>query len=603
MQPTQSNQPLQQALALVRQGQYQQAITVLRKFVKFYPRNFQAYNLLGLALHYQGDEGLGMKAFQQSIQINPNDPGALIHLGGLCAQRNRQERAVKYYLKALKLQPHLPEVQYNLSIAYHKMGDNQRAIRHLENLLKTQPNHSAALSTLGLIYQAEKDDQKALTYYNRCLSVDPGSVIALHNKAIILRCRKQFKEAIKLSQAAIKIRPQVADIHQNLGSCYSAMGEVKQAVSSFEKAIKLEPMNVSHHHWLNELLWKEGKSEFLNSYHHVLGSAPESHHLRRELVYKLTLADRIEEAGEHSKYLMDKDPANPSNPKLHGVVLRKQHRFEEAVTAHQKAVQLDPENPGCQEELATSYLGCGDSIAALGVLNKLILQDKLHQGYIALKATALRMSGSDEYYDLCNYEKLVLKTIIELPPGYTSLTEFNQELADYLSGMHINQGHPLDQSLVHGTQTIDDLFENPDRLISLLKSAFDEQMLCFLKQLPVDPSHPTLSRNNHQFNCTGAWSVKLRRSGFHRNHFHTHGWYSGPYYVELPGVMDNESEKQGWIKLGEPGIDTIAPMAADLVIKPETGVMIRFPSFMWHGTIPFDSDQSRLVVTLDLDPN
>lgn len=490
---------------------------------------------------------------------------------------------------------------YNLALTYYKAGNYQSAKEQLKKLLSIRSKHTAALIVLGLVYQAEEDFHHALIAFDKCLAIDAASVIALHNKSIILRHQKKYQEAVALAQAAIQLNPGIGDIHQNLGSCLVAMGKVDLAISSFESALKLEPLNSSHHHWLNQLLWKEGKNEFLNSYHSAIKSTPQAHHLRRELVYKLTLAGRLEEAEEHSSHLVKKDAANPLNFKLHGVVLRKQRRFSEAVNEHLRATKLDPENLLYQEELVTSYLGCGDSGTALPLVNKMVERDKNHQGYLALKSTALRIAGSDEYYDLCDYDKLVLRTTIEPPPGYSSVADFNGELASYLSDLHISKEHPLDQSLVNGTQTIDNLFESPHHLVKLLKDCFDVEMYRYLKQLPVDNLHPTLSRNSYKFSCMGAWSVLLHTSGFHQNHFHSHGWFSGPYYVALPDVVNDEQDKQGWIKFGEPGFDTIVPLPPDLLLKPEAGLMVRFPSFMWHGTIPFDSNQDRLVVTLDLD--
>jgi len=558
--------------------------------------------MLGAALNYRGDKASSIKAFEQSVRFNPKDPGALGNLGILYAQQNQPDKAAQYYESALKLNPGLIDTLYNLAITYQKMGERQKAKQLLERLLKIRQNHPAAHSALGLIFQDEDDDQNALIHYDKCLVLNPDSVIALHNKSIILRRQRNYREAVALAIKAGRLGPAIGDIHQNLGSCYAVTGEIDLAIAAFEKALELEPLNVSHHHWFNQLLWNEGRKEFLSSYYKVINSAPDSHHLRRELVYKLDLANRLEEAAEHSEYLLDKDFFNPMNSKLYGAVLRKQRKFEEAVKLHLQANQLAPEDLSYQQELAISYLACGDAVAAMPLINQLIAKNKVHQGYIALKATALRITESDEYYDLCNYEKLVLRTKIEPPSGYSSLAEFNQELASYLSEQHTSKEHPLDQSLVNGTQTIDDLFENPNRVVKQLKDCFDEQMYRFLKQLPVDDLHPTLSRNHHDFTYTGAWSVMLRSSGFHKNHFHSHGWYSGPYYVELPDVIQNEEDKQGWVKFGEPSFESVVPLPPDLVVKPEEGLMVRFPSFMWHGTTPFKSEETRLVVALDLAP-
>jgi len=84
------------------------------------------------------------------------------------------------------------------------------------------------------------------------------------------------------------------------------------------------------------------------------------------------------------------------------------------------------------------------------------------------------------------------------------------------------------------------------------------------------------------------------------NHHHIEGWYSGPYYVSLPDVIrKNDPQHQGWVTFGQPGFKAIEPLEPDLYVQPEEGMMVLFPPYMWHGTIPFQSDQYRVTVAQD----
>ncbi|MDG1799917.1 MAG: putative 2OG-Fe(II) oxygenase [Luminiphilus sp.] len=38
-------------------------------------------------------------------------------------------------------------------------------------------------------------------------------------------------------------------------------------------------------------------------------------------------------------------------------------------------------------------------------------------------------------------------------------------------------------------------------------------------------------------------------------------------------------------------------------IRPVVGSLVLFPSYLWHGTIPFTSDQSRISVAFDIIPH
>jgi hypothetical protein len=42
--------------------------------------------------------------------------------------------------------------------------------------------------------------------------------------------------------------------------------------------------------------------------------------------------------------------------------------------------------------------------------------------------------------------------------------------------------------------------------------------------------------------------------------------------------------------------------SAQHFVKPEPGMLVLFPSYMWHGTVPFAGKQSRLTVAMDIVP-
>ena len=45
------------------------------------------------------------------------------------------------------------------------------------------------------------------------------------------------------------------------------------------------------------------------------------------------------------------------------------------------------------------------------------------------------------------------------------------------------------------------------------------------------------------------------------------------------------------------------PMVGCGCRKPEPGMLVLFPSYMWHGTIPFVTGDSRLTIAFDIVPD
>jgi hypothetical protein len=66
-------------------------------------------------------------------------------------------------------------------------------------------------------------------------------------------------------------------------------------------------------------------------------------------------------------------------------------------------------------------------------------------------------------------------------------------------------------------------------------------------------------------------------------------------------VRDGEGDA-GYLHFGVPPSELGIALPPRRVVKPEVGVLSLFPSYMWHGTVPFRSEQPRITVAFDLVP-
>jgi ectoine hydroxylase-related dioxygenase (phytanoyl-CoA dioxygenase family) len=56
------------------------------------------------------------------------------------------------------------------------------------------------------------------------------------------------------------------------------------------------------------------------------------------------------------------------------------------------------------------------------------------------------------------------------------------------------------------------------------------------------------------------------------------------------------------LRLGQPPFPTEPPLAAARHVRPAPGKLVLFPSYMWHGTEPFTTDESRMTIAFDVVP-
>jgi len=64
----------------------------------------------------------------------------------------------------------------------------------------------------------------------------------------------------------------------------------------------------------------------------------------------------------------------------------------------------------------------------------------------------------------------------------------------------------------------------------------------------------------------------------------------------------DEAAQQGWIKFGEPSFKASLKTPVRRSIQPQAGRLVLFPSYMWHGTIPFHDAAARTTIAFDVVP-
>jgi len=189
---------------------------------------------------------------------------------------------------------------------------------------------------------------------------------------------------------------------------------------------------------------------------------------------------------------------------------------------------------------------------------------------------------------------------LDPPEGYADIESFNAALKTALTDLHAYKNTPVNQSLRNGTQTDMDLSLVEHPVVQSFFKAIEAPIRNYMKLLGQDKQHPLIRRNRNDYRISGAWSVCLFEGGHHVNHVHPMGWLSSSYYVDVPSSVDAETH-EGWLKFGEPALD-LPECGPEKFIQPKPGRLVLFPSYMWHGTVPFTGKDTRLTLPFDVVP-
>lgn len=600
------NQALQQSIQLMQSGRHADAHALLQQVIGAVPQSSDAWQLLGLARKGLGDLSGAEEALNKSLALNPAQPNVLSNLGNVLRAQAKYSSAKGAYERALALTPDALPAQVNLGNTLRDLGELQGSVDVFEALLEKHPQHINGRIGLAQTLQAADYQEAAAGLLQQVVAEQPNNVVALNSLGNSLKVMGYADDAVIYLSRAVGINESAPEVWGNLASALVQADRQDEAIEAYRSAVELDPDNADYHQWLNGYLDVIDHPDFLKSYIDRLAMNPTHVALRVALARKQQLANRSEDAAATLAAgllleLHDSDRAILLREQSY--VLRESEQFDAALHSAREAAKLDPRSTAVRQELANGILAAaGDYAEAVEILRELTEELPNDQGVWGLYATALRYAGEDaQYRRLVDYDRMVNLRFVEPQGEYSDLESFVAELRKHLLKLHRTQKHPVEQSAVNGTQTLDDLLSRKDKVIVALREGLELQLQSVCNALGSEAWHPLYGRNTGEVQFSDSWSVRLHKAGFHKDHFHPEGWLSSAFYVVVPDLV-NAGTGEGWIKFGQPGFKAREPLDAEYWVKPVPGALVVFPSYLWHGTVPLSEEVERMTVAYDVLP-
>ena len=591
---------------LIKQKKAEQALPQVYALLKVFPQNADAQHLAALAHKSVHQDQQAIEHFLKSLSLNTLQPEVHNNLANLYKSSGRFDDAETHYGLAISMQPGFVEALRNLAICLSSRNDYQTAIETFNKLLSLKPNDVSALSGLADCYRETGNALAAEQAYQNALALAPTHLNAWHNLGLNYHLKGEVKQALGCYRKAHEIAPDSPEVTQSLALSLHETGSTAEAISLFTEYLDAHPENVTLHERFNEMLWEtEFDGQFGVSYLNAIKKVPEILPIRLSFISQLFRAGKNElaslaadEAGllfEESHQLLS----------LKGQIQAEARDYNEAAQSLANSLDLLFSKDAAQQ-LAKLYIIQEDYGKAQELLDQLFGFEPDCQLSWALQSLVWRLTNDARYAWLNDYQHLVQSYQLETPAAYSSIDEFLIKLSEVLQTMHRTEHAPLQQTLRHGTQTAARLLHNPHPVLVELRESLSKIVHTYINNLPQDVAnkslHPLLSRKTGEFEFAGSWSVKLHPEGFHVNHVHPAGWISSSCYIEIPKSMDNDpSGQQGHIKFGESPLQLGDREVVELSVKPAPGMVVLFPSYMWHGTFPFSGESSEYRMTAPFD--
>ena len=594
------------ALNLLNTGQAAGAEVHLARVLATRPLEPDALQLLGLVRAMQGKPAEAEDLYRRSLSVRPNQAHVRFNLGNVLLTLGRKNEAIAAYREAIRLKADYADAHVNLASALES-GERVLAERHYRLALKHQPASTRARVGLSALLNEEGRAPEAESVLREALTRPPQNprerAQLAHNLGVALRQQNRFVEALSFYDQAKAVAPDLPTVDTNRGDALQQLGRFEEAIAAYRSAIATNPLNLGAHHDLNSLLYRLRRDgEFLRSYDEAEKRTPKSADLAMHKGAFLARADRLDDARESFARAVALAPDNAGARNGLAVTLTRLKDFDGAFAAFEEALRLAPNDATTQTNFAGTLLQAGDANRALSLAEAAVATAPIDQSALATLDLALRAASDARADALTDYENFVAIFDLDPPDGFADMEEFNRALNTYLNGVHTDSREHIDQTLKGGTQTTGRLFSAGHELVERLRVRIEEAVAAYIARMREAKAHPLLGRRAAGFAFSGSWSSRLHDCGFHTNHVHPKGWISSCYYVALPEAVADLQGKQGWLKFGEPDFDARLKDPVRRVVQPAPGRLVLFPSYMWHGTVPFHSSQSRTTVAFDAVP-
>jgi len=598
-----------QAVRLLQKGATREALSIARSVATNASDSAEVQHLLALCHKATGARDEAETAFRRALVLAPADPAILGNYANLLKQLGRIGEALRLYRGAVEADPAFVQGWINLGLAALEVAQTGDAVRALERAITLAPSSASAWHALGNARRAQGDLDGAEAAFRAAVARAPANGAGWVNLSVVVKLQGRPAEALPLLDKARKAGFTGPELDDAEVGALIDLGEIGAALERVRRLAQTAPHYTAAHVTLAHLLWEHGDllapgEDPLSAFREAAEGQPGNGELQLALIRFLLEAHRAEEALERVRRLRGAANPAPALAIVEANALEELRRPEASGSLYAHIYEVMGVRDAAFLNAYTRHLlRTGQWDGAAAIATAATEADPTNQEAWGHLGTAWRLVGDPREHWLCDYERTIVLVEVESPGTFASGTEFLAALAGTLDALHKACREPVNQSLRGGSQTSGRLFGRPDPLLRDTQAAITRTVERHIATMPDDREHPFFGRKKRTASFVGSWSVKLWSKGRHVNHFHPQGWMSSAYYVSLPpSIGRGDDGHAGWIQFGQPSEDLGLDLPPRRFIKPKAGFVALFPSYMWHGTVPFEGQEPRMTVAFDMTP-
>lgn len=591
----------QTAMHLLGERKVQEALAVARRLVVDAADSADAQQLLGMSLAEASDPEGAAAAFRRALALAPSSPVVALNFAAFLARAGRPDEASA----VLESVPPTAQTLAQLGSLALQRQDHPRARKAFEGAIGLGGD-AAAWHGLGSALRGLGRLDAAADAFRRATALAPLHAPAWINLGNVLRLLGRIEDALACMDRARELGYEREELADAINGLLLDAGRPAEALAGARALVRRSPGYAPGQHTLANILWEFGpdlapEADPLGEFRAAARARPGDLAMQLQLVRMLMSMRRPEDALLVLEPMRRREPGNPVLAWFVADALDALREFERASAIYASVAAHFPRSAEFLNAWTRHSFRRGMYDRARQHAGRAVELAPGNQEAWSNLGTAWRLLGDEREHWLFDYERLVGFVEVEPPAGFDDAPSFLAALTRVLESLHKASREPVRQSVRHGSQTPGRLFGRNDPTLRATEASVRQAVARWLAGLPQDDRHPFLGRARDEFRIVGSWSVRLKSSGRHANHIHNEGWMSSAFYVSLPPSVrgGTSATRAGWIQFGQPLEELGLDLPPRRLVRPEEGRLALFPSYMWHGTIPFEDAAPRLTIAFD----
>jgi tetratricopeptide (TPR) repeat protein len=214
--PAGAKQHLDYALALQKEGQWEQAEEQYKVALGFKPADVKARMNLATVLMAQAKYDAAVPHMEEALRLQANSGEFHLSYASLLERLGRGEEARPHYEAAARLMPDSPEAHYNYAAFLTSTGKENEALSELRRVVQIKTDHAGAQLELANALFAKGDLEEAKIHYTAALRADPKLAVAYNSLGRIYLSQGQISQAIVQFGEALRLNPDYKEAEENL---------------------------------------------------------------------------------------------------------------------------------------------------------------------------------------------------------------------------------------------------------------------------------------------------------------------------------------------------------------------------------------------------